>query len=208
MVDETLLHSQRLLKVENLFQGQCNGLLDDDCRTAIDEFEHQSDLLAEELGTFDERTEKNIRTLRLVAQREARLFMQRLEAAGIAKSGYQVKIICGTRTYPEQADLYAQGRSKPGIRVTKKGPGESFHNFGLAWDVGVFTTSGAYLTDKAAYKKVGRIADAPELTWGGSSWRFLFFRDYPHYQLERASQAGLDQLRASFEQGTACPLSV
>lgn len=206
MADDKILHSQRLMRVENIFQGECNGTWDDHCESALSEFRHQSDLLAEELGSFDKRTEENIRSLRLIAQREARLFMGRLRDAGLKQSGYTVKIICGTRTYPEQAALYAKGRTLPGRKVTKKGPGQSFHNFGLAWDIGVFSQSGAYLTDKKLYKKVGQLGSEPSLAWGGSSWRFLFFRDYPHYQLETASQAGIGRLRKSFEQGVACPL--
>jgi peptidoglycan L-alanyl-D-glutamate endopeptidase CwlK len=207
MTDDKILHSQRLMKAENIFQGECTGLWDDQCQAALTEFNCRCDLLAAELGRFDERSEVHIRSLRLVAQREARLFMGRLRDAGLERSGYTVKIICGTRTYPEQAALYAKGRSQPGRKVTKKQPGESYHNFGLAWDIGVFSHSGAYLTDKNLYKKVGQLGSVPSLTWGGGSWRFLFFRDFPHYQLEAASQTGIGRLRESFEQGTACPLS-
>lgn len=39
------------------------------------------------------------------------------------------------RTFAEQADIYAQGRTKPGKIVTKSPPGYSFHNYGLAIDI-------------------------------------------------------------------------
>ena len=43
-------------------------------------------------------------------------------------------IYCGHRTMEEQAALYAKGRSSGGKVVTKAKPGESYHNYGLAFD--------------------------------------------------------------------------
>jgi len=43
-------------------------------------------------------------------------------------------IYCGRRTMEEQAALYAIGRSAPGKVVTKARAGESYHNYGLAFD--------------------------------------------------------------------------
>lgn len=40
----------------------------------------------------------------------------------------------GIRTFTEQADLFAQGRTKPGKIVTKARAGMSYHNYGLAMD--------------------------------------------------------------------------
>lgn len=39
------------------------------------------------------------------------------------------------RTFKEQDDLFAQGRSKPGKIVTNARGGESYHNYGLAVDI-------------------------------------------------------------------------
>jgi peptidoglycan L-alanyl-D-glutamate endopeptidase CwlK len=39
------------------------------------------------------------------------------------------------RTFKEQNDLYAQGRSKPGKIVTFAKGGQSYHNYGLAIDI-------------------------------------------------------------------------
>lgn len=41
----------------------------------------------------------------------------------------------GYRTHKEQAALYAQGRTKPGAKVTNARPGFSAHNWGIAVDV-------------------------------------------------------------------------
>ena len=43
-------------------------------------------------------------------------------------------IYCGLRNMEEQTALYAIGRSAPGKIVTKARAGESFHNYGLAFD--------------------------------------------------------------------------
>jgi hypothetical protein len=43
-------------------------------------------------------------------------------------------IYCGRRTMEEQAALYAKGRTAGGRIVTKAKPGESYHNYGLAFD--------------------------------------------------------------------------
>ena len=43
-------------------------------------------------------------------------------------------IYCGRRTMEEQTALFAIGRSAPGKVVTKARAGESFHNYGLAFD--------------------------------------------------------------------------
>jgi peptidoglycan L-alanyl-D-glutamate endopeptidase CwlK len=43
-------------------------------------------------------------------------------------------IYTGRRTMEEQTALYAIGRSAPGKIVTKARAGESFHNYGLAFD--------------------------------------------------------------------------
>src|SRR5262245_50142566 len=61
----------------------------------------------------DERSEKNILTLLTEVRPYARSLVNRAAATGI-----QIKIISGTRTYEEQDALYAQGRTKPGKKVT------------------------------------------------------------------------------------------
>ena len=43
-------------------------------------------------------------------------------------------IYCGRRTMEEQAALYKIGRSVKGKIVTNARPGESYHNYGLAFD--------------------------------------------------------------------------
>lgn len=129
--------------------------------------------------TFDERTERNIATLHPVAQKKAREFMQ--AAVPIMKQrGVDIRIISGTRTYAEQDALYAKGRTAPGPKVTNARAGFSNHNFGCAWDVGLFSGK-KYLEDSPLYIECGKIGESLGLDWGGS-WQSM--KDYPHFEVK------------------------
>lgn len=45
----------------------------------------------------------------------------------------------GLRTFEIQEQLYALGRTEPGVKVTNAVPGLSYHNYGLASDWGYFS---------------------------------------------------------------------
>ncbi len=126
--------------------------------------------------TFDERTEKNLATLHPKAAALARAFLA--NAAAALPAGVVVKIISGTRTYAEQNALYEQGRSKPGPKVTNARGGYSNHNFGVAFDIGLFQGA-KYLEESPLYAKLGPIGEAAGLEWGG---RWKSMQDEPHYQ--------------------------
>ena len=96
-----------------------------------------------------------------------------------AANGITIKVISGLRTYAEQDDLYAQGRTKPGNIVTNAKGGYSNHNFGIAFDVGVFEGS-SYLDESPKYKAVGVLGTDLGLEWGGN-WKTI--QDEPHFQL-------------------------
>ena len=51
-----------------------------------------------------------------------------------ASVGIDVLITSTYRDNESQGALYAQGRSTPGPRVTNARPGESFHNYRIAFD--------------------------------------------------------------------------
>jgi peptidoglycan L-alanyl-D-glutamate endopeptidase CwlK len=104
------------------------------------------------------------------------------------------------RTFQEQAALYAQGRTqlfdangkRMGI-VTNAGPGQSFHNYGLAVDIlllkdtnndGVFE-SASWETNVdfdgdgvADWMEIVNIFKAAGYVWGGD-WKF---KDAPHFE--------------------------
>jgi len=66
--------------------------------------------------------------------------------------------------------------------VTNARAGYSNHNFGIAFDIGVFEGS-AYLAESVKYKAVGALGMDLGLEWGGS-WKTIV--DQPHFQLRPA----------------------
>lgn len=98
------------------------------------------------------------------------------------------------RTFKEQDDIYAQGRTTKGDIVTNAKAGQSYHNYGLAVDIvllidkdknGTFETAS---WDTKADWDADKIADWMEVVkvfkkygweWGGE---FNSFKDLPHFQ--------------------------
>jgi len=52
-----------------------------------------------------------------------------------AERGYQIVISDGTRSLKAQEEIYNKGRDTSGPTVTDAKPGNSFHNYGLAFDI-------------------------------------------------------------------------
>ena len=117
---------------------------------------------ADATAAVDDRSERVIVTLLPEVQPYARALIGKAAAAGIT-----IKVISGLRTYKEQDDLYAQGRDRPGPIVTKARGGYSNHNFGIAFDIGVFEGS-RYLDESPKYKAVGVLGTDLGLEWGGN----------------------------------------
>lgn len=118
-------------------------------------------------------------------------------------------IVFTTRTNEEQAELYAQGRTKPGppcihngttyqigscsrhplgLTVTKAKAGESYHNYGLAVDiVPIRNGKPAWIEtidlDNDGipdFLEIGELGESIGFAWGG---RWTKFRDLPHFQM-------------------------
>jgi|GEM_PF-63311 len=187
-----VLFYQRLLKAEALYHGQLDGLWGPLTQASAEQFFELGEELSEELGTFDDRSEKNIRSLQSSTQRLAREFMSEITQADL---DVKIRIISGTRTYKEQDRIYDQGRSQSGRIVTSRRGGQSYHNFGIAWDIAAFSTSGKYLIDPKYYKRARDIFPDDSLEWGGD-WSML---DYSHFQL--AGIGHISVLREDFEGG-------
>lgn len=187
-----VLFFQRILKSDGFYAGKLDGLWGPLTEAASSAFDAEHEALRSEIGAFDRRTERNIATLSIRAQREARYFMLRALSQGV-----NVKIISGTRTYEEQNKLYRQGRyGNPGNIITKARGGRSNHNFGIAWDIGIFNVDGSYSTSASDYNKLAVYAQYT-LEWGGD-WQT--FTDPPHYQLPTI-ESNISWVRARFENG-------
>lgn len=90
-----------------------------------------------------------------------------------------IRIAQGLRTIDEQNALYAQGRTKPGPRVTNAKGGQSYHNYGLAIDIVPLINNGTALDWNYDYKKFLPYAEAYGLSWGGY---FKTIVDKPHFE--------------------------
>jgi peptidoglycan L-alanyl-D-glutamate endopeptidase CwlK len=128
--------------------------------------------LAGDGKTADPRSEGNIATLHPRVRPFARALIERAAGQGIT-----IKVISGMRTYAEQNALFEQ---RP--KVTNARGGFSNHNFGLAFDIGVFEGS-SYRDESPKYKAVGALGTDLGLEWGGN-WKSI--QDEPHFQLRPA----------------------
>lgn len=111
------------------------------------------------------------------------------EADRIAfQHGKRCRITQALRTKAQQDALYAKGRTKPGSIVTYVQGGYSEHNYGTAWDLGVFTEDFAHYVGSAAlYETIGeaiRALNIAGLIWGGDFPKYFdgTFRDLPHFE--------------------------
>jgi len=187
-----VLFAQRLLSSCGLYTGKLDGSYGDLTRKAEDAFNKLFVKYAEQYGRFDDRTEANIATLLPKTQIAARKAMNAAKASG---GGLTVQILSGTRTYAEQNKLFAQ---RP--KVTNAKGGQSNHNFGIAFDVGIFKGktyyTGKNAAENKAYNDLSKIIKPIGLEWGGD-WKSI--KDTPHYQLPTGKSVA--QIRALLEAG-------
>lgn len=193
------LFFQRLAKSSGLYAGNLDGDWGPLTQGAADAWDKMAEATAKTYGKFDTRTEENIASLVPKAQRAARQFL-----VAAKPFPYTVKILSGGRTYAQQTAIYNQGRKTKGPIVTNAPAGSSNHNFGIAFDVGIFDGT-TYFTGKTkaqtdAYLALRKLTKPAvlELDWGGD-WRSS--KDYPHYELHSGKTTR--QLRAALESGTA-----
>jgi peptidoglycan LD-endopeptidase CwlK len=103
-------------------------------------------------------------------------------------AGLDLLVTCTLRNRSEQRELWAQGRTKPGLVVTWATPGTSWHEGGGegadALDVvplrngkPVWGTTGP---DLLLWQQVGAIGEACGLQWAGR-WPAKI-REFPHFQ--------------------------
>jgi peptidoglycan L-alanyl-D-glutamate endopeptidase CwlK len=132
---------------------------------------------------YTKRTLENLSGLNRKFRVKAEAFLAAATVIATAH-GVTIEVISGLRSWAQQAALYAQGRTKPGNIVTKARPGSSWHNYGLAIDLGLFA-GGKYLDSAAParaakiYKELGALAASMGIEWAGN-WKS--FPEGPHFQ--------------------------
>ena len=116
-------------------------------------------------------------------------WVRRLTAEGI-----EVIVTCTYRSNEEQAELYAQGRTKPGRIVTNARPGQSKHNVTLpdgrtpaarAFDFVPLRGGKAVwglrtAADRAVWERCVAVAESLGLRCGA---RFPRLQDWPHVEM-------------------------
>lgn len=98
------------------------------------------------------------------------------------------------RSFSEQDNLYALGRTNPGKKVTNARGGQSVHNYGLAFDIvilidkdgdGNFETASWDINSdndndgRADWMEVTQYLKSLGWQWGGE---WTTFPDYPHFE--------------------------
>lgn len=133
--------------------------------------------------SYTKRTLENLSGLNRKARAKFEDFLAKAQPI-LARHGATAEVLSGLRSYAQQAALYAQGRTKPGRVVTNARPGSSWHNYGLAIDLGIFR-NGVYLDEKnpgmadRIYKELGALAVSLGIEWAGN-WKT--FQETPHFQ--------------------------
>ena len=121
-------------------------------------------------------TDSRIQTLHPNIRRSAKEFILRCSI----ELGINLRIASAYRPIAEQDALYAQGRDGNGCQiVTNAKGGESYHNFGLAFDLVEIKAdkSANYDYDHGLVSSIGKNLG---FEWGGD-WKSIV--DKPHYQM-------------------------
>lgn len=137
---------------------------------------------------------------------------------------YVSRIVQGLRTWPEQGQLYAKGRTRPGepchhngvtsavgscaahplgATVTRAKPGESTHNYGLALDAGLDDLAipgwqPDWDTNHESWLTMLRVAKDYGLA-EGAEWRT--FPDAPHFYPVEVPRSPDDNMKAAMAGG-------
>ena len=109
---------------------------------------------------------RDIQELHPTVANMASKFISAFKTAGI-----DILITSTYRDAESQNALYAQGRTKPGAKVTNAKAGQSWHNYRLAFDIvplrngkPVWGTKG---DDLKLWQKIGAIGKSVGLEWAG-----------------------------------------
>jgi len=108
------------------------------------------------------------------AKTRAEQFIEHCKLVGI-----DVLITSTYRDREAQAALYAQGRSTPGRIVTKAKPGQSFHNYRVAFDFVPLINGKPQWEDAKLFEVCGEIAEGIGLEWAG---RWIEMKEMAHCQ--------------------------
>lgn len=127
---------------------------------------------------MDQRSLDNLNTLHPKFRPSAIQAWTQAQAA--MPSNVQIIVVQGLRTFAESHALYAQGRTTPGEIVTKAAAGQSYHNYGLAFDFAMVTDGKDDDVVGPNWMKVVTIMESHGMSWGGNFPEG--FHDNPHFE--------------------------
>jgi peptidoglycan LD-endopeptidase CwlK len=127
---------------------------------------------------MDQRSLDNLNTLHPKFRQSAIDAWTQAQAA--MPANVQIIVIQGMRSFEESNALYAQGRTEPGPIVTDAPAGESYHNYGLAFDFAMVTDGKDDDVVGPHWMTVVDIMKAAGMTWGGDFPQG--FCDAPHFE--------------------------
>ncbi|MDS0526581.1 peptidoglycan-binding protein [Clostridium sp. SHJSY1] len=98
-------------------------------------------------------------------------------------NGLNVAVVEAFRSWDRQDVLYAQGRTAAGNIVTNAQGGDSYHNWGLAFDCVPVENGRINWNDINEFNKMGVLGQKVGLEWGGN-WTSYAIKlvDRPHFQ--------------------------
>jgi peptidoglycan L-alanyl-D-glutamate endopeptidase CwlK len=99
--------------------------------------------------------------------------------AAAKRSGIDLLVTSTYRDEESQNALYAQGRTRPGRRVTNARGGQSYHQYRVAFDVVPLVAGKAVWDDARLWRRIGELGESVGLEWAG---RWKTFPESPHFQ--------------------------
>lgn len=179
---------QRCLAMAGYYQhGEVDGIAGAKTQRAAEQWVKEHAKIRIRQGELDERTERNLATVCPEVAQAVRAWIRDKVNPYCRHAGLVCKVIEGSRTVAAQNAL--------GKGVTNASGGNSFHNYGLAIDIGLFRGN-EYLTGDREYRNLHTVCGDPEgMMWGG---KFKSITDTPHYQIA-AYGAGISKVKALFK---------
>ena len=124
-------------------------------------------------NTWDKWTNQRIQKIHPLIRSSAINFINDVQK----KLDIKLRVTTGMRSVKKQNDLYKQGRSLKGKKVTWVTGGYSYHNYGLAIDVVEIKNKKANWATK--WKDIAEVGKDKGFEWGGD-WKDV--SDKPHFQ--------------------------
>lgn len=185
---ENVILIQKKLQIEGVYSGQLDGIFGISTIQSTQEYQKKQNLYPS--GDITPRTRhklfnpnsknefyassSHLNSLHPFVKMLAKEFLELTKANGL-----DVRIYSVFRSWSEQDQLFSLGRWKLGKKVTNARGGESYHNWGLAFDAAPYVNNSIPWGNIKKFKQMGYIGEKLGLSWGG---HFTSIVDYPHFE--------------------------